>query len=120
MATWLTLHILHDGETILIKQDSTKNILVSELTKVQAVVDNLYSFNAEKITETKEYHSISIIKDKLGIWLSKRAFKLETEYTKLNTIAIEELVAEIEAYDEVTEEVVAEEAPATEETPAAE
>jgi|LakMenEpi03Aug12_release.lakeMendotaPanAssembly.Ray.scaffolds.fasta_scaffold1858922_1 hypothetical protein len=120
MATWSTLHILHDGETILIKKDLTKSILSSELTKVQAVVDNLYSFNPEVITETKEHHSINIIKDKLGVWISKKAFKLEIEYAKLDIAAIDELVAEIEAYGEAIEESVVEEAPATEETPAAE
>jgi hypothetical protein len=120
MATWLTLHILHDEEIILIKKDSTKSILASELTKVQAVIDNLYSFNTETITETKEYHSISIVKDMLGIWISKKAFKLETEYTKLDIAAINELVAEIEAYGIVAEETVVEETSAPEETPTVE
>lgn len=115
MATWSTLHIHQNGETILIENDSIKSVLSLELTKVQAVIDNLYSFNAEEITETKKYHIISIIKNDVGIWISKKGMQWNTEYAKLDIEAIEELVAEIKKYGELVEEVVV-----SEETSAAE
>jgi|694.fasta_scaffold13246_27 hypothetical protein len=120
MATWTTLTIFEYGETQLIVERFNKKVLTSKLTKVQAVVDSLYSFKPEKNLATENYYIINIINNHLGIWIPRDAEEWRTEYIKLDAVAIEELVAEIAAYNEVTEEVVSEEAPTSEETPAAE
>jgi uncharacterized protein YqfB (UPF0267 family) len=40
-----TIHIFGYGETQLISSDSNKKVATSTLTKVQAVIDNVYSKN---------------------------------------------------------------------------
>jgi hypothetical protein len=119
MATWSTLHIFGFGETQLIGKDFNKKVLTSELTNVQAVVDNLYSFKPEDIEATVNYQAITFTKTFNGVWVTKELNRWITPYAALDATAIEELVAEIEAYGEVTEEVVSEET-AVEETPATE
>jgi hypothetical protein len=103
MATWSTLHIFGYGETQLIGEDFNKKVLTSELTKVQAVVDNLYSFKPEDSTATEDYHLVNVFKDKQGSYVPKDTEQWRVEYTELDLIAIEELVAEIEAYIPVAE-----------------
>ena len=103
MATWSTLHIFGYGETQLIGEDFNKKVLTSELTKVQAVVDNLYSFKPEGNTTTEDYHSINVFKDAFGSYLAKDTEEWRTPYVELDVTAIEELVAEIEAYTSVAE-----------------
>ena len=110
--TWNTLHIFGYGETQLIGKDLNKKVATSLLTKVQAVVDNVYSFKPEGNEATEEYHAVNIFNDMFADWQTKQADVKgwRTEYSKLNAAAIEELVAEIEAYTP----------PVVEETPAAE
>lgn len=106
MATWSTLHIFGYGETQLIGTDSNKKVPTSALTKVQAVVDNVYSFKPEGNTATEEYHAINIFNDMFADWQTKSADTKgwRTQYADLDATAIEALVAEIEAYVEpVTE-----------------
>ena len=67
MATWSTLHIFGYGETQLIGTDSNKKVPTSALTKVQAVVDNVYSFKPEGNTATEVYHAINIFNDLFAI-----------------------------------------------------
>ena len=103
MATWSTLHIFGYGETQLIGEDFNKKVLTSELTKVQAVVDNLYSFKPEGSTATEDYHSINVFKDLFGAYVLKDLNDWRVKYAELDATAIEELVAEIEAYIPVAE-----------------
>jgi hypothetical protein len=103
MATWSTLHIFGFGETQLIGEDFNKKVLTSELTKVQAVVDNLYSFKPEDSTVTEDYHTINVYKDVFGTYVSQDADQWRVKYTELDVTAIEELVAEIEAYTPAAE-----------------
>jgi hypothetical protein len=112
MATWSTLHIFGYGETQLIGTDLNKKIPTSALTKAQAVIDNVYSFKPEENTATEEYHAINIFNDMFADWQTKQqgVEGWRVQYAELNQTAIEELVAEIEAYV----------APVVEETPEAE
>ena len=103
MATWSTLHIFGFGETQLIGEDFNKKVLTSELTKVQAVVDNLYSFKPEDSTVTEDYHTINVYKDVFGTYVSQDADQWRVKYAELDVTAIEELVAEIEAYTPAAE-----------------
>jgi hypothetical protein len=106
MATWSTLHIFGYGETQLIGKDSNKKVPTSALTKVQAVVDNVYSFKPEGSTATEEYHAINIFNDMFADWQTKEqgVEGWRTEYAKLDAEAIAALVAEIEAYTAPVEE----------------
>ena len=98
--TWNTLHIFGYGEVQLIGKDLNKKVATSLLTKVQPVVDNVYSFKPVGNTATEEYHAINIFNNMFADWQSKAAGVKgwRTQYAELNTVAIEELVAEIEAY----------------------
>lgn len=109
--TWNTLHIFGYGEVQLIGKDLNKKVATTALTKVQAVVDNVYSFKPEGNTATEEYHAINIFNDMFADWQTKQidVKGWRTQYAELNAVAIEELVAEIEAYTP----------PVVEETPAA-
>lgn len=107
MATWSTLYIFGFGETQLVGEDFNKKVLTSELTKVQAVVDNLYSFKPEGNTATEDYHLVNVFKDQKGSYVPQDQDQWRVPYTELDATAIEELAAEIEAYGEVTEEAPA-------------
>jgi hypothetical protein len=121
MATWSTLHIFEYGETQLIGEDFNKKVLTSEITKAQAVIDNIYFVKPKEIDATTKYHAINIVNGKLSICVAGDTKTWMTDYNLLDLIAIEELVAEIKAYGEVTEEAPAiEEAPTSEETPTVE
>jgi hypothetical protein len=106
MATWSTLHIFGYGETQLIGTDSNKKVPTSALTKVQAVVDNVYSFKPEGNTATEEYHAINIFNDLFADWQTKQqgVEGWRVQFAELNKTALDELVAEIEAYTPPTEE----------------
>ena len=103
MATWLTLHIFEYGETQLIGENFNKKVLTSELTKVQAVVDNLYSFKPEENIATKDYYQINIFNTLNGSFIPKDAEQWRVLYAELDATAIEELAAEIVAYTPAAE-----------------
>jgi hypothetical protein len=100
MTTWSTLHIFGYGETQLIGTDSNKKVSTSALTKVQAVVDNVYSFKPEGSAATEEYHAINIFNDMFADWQTKQqgVEGWRVQFVDLNKTALDELVAEIEAY----------------------
>ena len=116
--TYNTLHIFGYGEVQVIGKDLNKKVATSELTKVQAVVDNVYSFKPEENTATEEYHAINIFNGMFADWQTKQADVKgwRTEYAKLDAEAIAALVAEIDAYTPPT----VEETPVVEETPTGE
>jgi hypothetical protein len=103
MATWSTLHIFGYGETQLIGEDFNKKVLTSELTKVQAVVDNLYSFKPEGNTATEDYHLVNVFENTFGSYVPKDTEQWRVAYADLDIVAVEELVAEIEAYTPAAE-----------------
>jgi hypothetical protein len=103
MATWSVLYIFGYGETQLIGEGFNKKVLTSELIKVQAVVDNLYSFKPEDSTATEDYHLVNVFENAFGSYVPKDVEQWRVEYAELDKTAIEELVAEIEAYTSVAE-----------------
>jgi hypothetical protein len=103
MATWSSLYIFGYGETQLIGEDFNKKVLTSELTKVQAVVNNLYSFKPEGSTATEDYHLVNVFENAFGSYVPKDAEQWRVTYADLDAVAIEELVAEIKAYTPAAE-----------------
>lgn len=104
--TYNTLHIFGYGEVQVIGKDLNKKVATSELTKVQAVVDNVYSFKPEESTATEEYHAINIFNDMFADWQTKQqgVEGWRVQYAELDAVAIEELVAEVVAYTAPVEE----------------
>lgn len=103
--TYNTLHIFGYGEVQVIGKDLNKKVATSELTKVQPVVDNVYSFKPEGSAATEEYHAINIFNDMFADWQTKQqgVEGWRVQYAELNAVAIEELVAEVIAYVAPTE-----------------
>jgi hypothetical protein len=59
--SWNTIHIFGYGETQVIGNDKlNKKFSTKDLTKVQAVVDYLFTTKPEENNATKEYHTINI------------------------------------------------------------
>jgi hypothetical protein len=86
------------GETQLITEALNKKVLTSELIKVQPVIDNIFSFKPDDNTAINEYYLITINNDGFGKYTPTQTAAWETEFSKLDAIAFEELVAEIEAH----------------------
>ena len=94
-----TIHIFGYGETQLISSDSNKKVATSILTKVQAVIDNVYSKKPADNNAGTEYHAINIFNNMFADYLPKardeKSFRVE--YKNLDATLINELVEEIKA-----------------------
>jgi hypothetical protein len=111
ITTWSSLYIFDYGEIQLIGEDFNKKVPTSTLTTVQAVIDNVYSFKPEGNIATEQYNAISIFNNRFANWQTKQqgVEGWRVQFAELNQTALEELIAEVEAYT-----------PPVEETPAAE
>jgi hypothetical protein len=98
---WSTLHIFGYGETQLIGNNFNKKVPTSVLTTVQAVIDNVYSFKPEGNTATEQYHAINIFNNMFADWQTAQqgVEGWRVNYSELNNVAIDAVVAEIIAYE---------------------
>lgn len=94
-----TLHIFGYGETQLITDSENKKVKSSDLTGLQAVVDNVYSHKPADNNADTNYHAINIFNGLFADWLpsdkDQKAFRVP--YAELDEALIEALVAEIKA-----------------------
>ena len=60
MSNWSTLHIFGFGDVQVISKDGGATKKASTLTKLQAVIDNVWSTKPTDNTSTKQYHAINI------------------------------------------------------------
>ena len=99
MKNFNTIHIFGYGETQLISSDSNKKVATSVLTKVQAVIDNVYSKKPADNNAGTEYHAINIFNDMFADYQPKtreeKSFRVK--YVDLDATLINELVEEIKA-----------------------
>lgn len=95
-ANWSTLHIFGFGDVQVIAKDGGKTKKAADLTKLSAVVDNVWA-NKPAEAITKEYHAINIFEGMFADWQSKtkdeKGFRVE--YSLLNNAAIQALVDEV-------------------------
>jgi hypothetical protein len=102
---WSTLHIFGYGET-QVNGSVGRKVATTSLTKVQAVIDYVYSLKPADNNAGTEYHAITIAKNVFARFTPKA--KEEKSFTisfkDLDTTTIEELVAELEAIEEVVAE----------------
>jgi hypothetical protein len=81
MKNFNTIHIFGYGETQLISSDSNKKVATSILTKVQAVIDNVYSKKPADNNAGVEHHAINIFNDMFADYTSKtkdeKSFRVE-------------------------------------------
>lgn len=94
-----TIHIFGYGETQLISSDSNKKVATLTLTKVQAVIDNVYSKKPADNNAGTDYHAINIFDNMFADYIPKtqgeKSFRVE--YKDLDATLINELVEEIKA-----------------------
>lgn len=99
MKNFNTIHFFSYGETQLISSDSNKKVLTSSLTKVQAVIDNVYSKKPIENNAGTEYHAVNIFSDMFADFMPKtkgeKSFRVK--FVDLDVILINELVEEIKA-----------------------
>jgi hypothetical protein len=97
MSTFNTLHIFGFGDVQVITKDGGKTKKASDLTTLQAVIDNVWSKKPSDNTGTKQYHAINIFEGMFADWQSKVQGEkgYRTPYLELDKAAIEALVAEV-------------------------
>lgn len=93
---WNTLHIFGYGET-QVNGSVSRKVATTSLTKVQAVIDYVYSLKPADNNAGSEYHSITIVKNVFARFTPKT--KEEQSYSiafkDLDASVINELVDEI-------------------------
>lgn len=99
MKNFNTIHIFGYGETQLITLDSNKKVATSALTKVQAVIDNVYSKKPADNNAGTEYHVIHITNGLFSDFLPKTQGEknFRVKYEDLDANLINQLVEEIKA-----------------------
>ena len=97
MANWSTLHIFSFGDVQVITKDGGATKKASDLTKLQAVIDNVWSFKPAESPITKEYHAINIFEGMFADWQPKQPKEkgFRTEYAKLDNATIQALIDEV-------------------------
>lgn len=97
MGNWSTLHIFGFGDVQVITKDGGTTKKASTLTKLQAVIDNVWSTKPTDNTSTKEYHAINIFEAMFADWQPKvpKEKGFRTEYSKLDDLLIQQLVDEV-------------------------
>ena len=100
-----TLHIFGYGEVQAIGTDGetsiNKKAPASALTKVAAVVDDVYSHKPAENPAPNEYHAVNVFNDMFADYQpsGKGAKGWRTQFGDLNKVAIDELAAEVLAYN---------------------
>ena len=97
MANWSTLHIFGFGDVQVISKNGGATKKASILTKLQAVIDNVWSTKPTDSKITKEYHAINIFEGMFADWQTKvpKEKGFRTEYSKLDDSLIQQLVDEV-------------------------
>lgn len=105
MATeFSTLHIFGYGESQVIGKDFNLKAPNSELTGLQAVVDNVYSKKPADSTATTDYHAINIFHNMFADYQPKQGEGFRVPYAELDDALIQALADEIIAKQPQKEE----------------
>jgi len=96
---WNTLHIFGYGET-QVNGSTSKKVATTSLTKVQAVIDYIYSLKPTDNNASVEYHDITIIKNVFARFVPKTEGEqsYSIDFKELDLTSIEELVKELETF----------------------
>lgn len=95
MATYNTLHIFGYGESQVITDTENKKVSSNELTKVQAVVDNIYSLKPADNNAGTDYRTINIFNDLFVDYSDNEGNSFRVEYSEVDSKKINALVTEI-------------------------
>jgi len=97
MANWNTIHVFGFGDVQVIAKDGGKTKKAADLTKLQAVIDNVWSKKPADNTGTKEYHAINIFEGMFADWQAKvqdeKGFRVQ--FSELDLVAVQALADEL-------------------------
>jgi hypothetical protein len=92
-----TVHIFGYGETQIIGEGYNKKTATSGLTKVQAVVDNVWSKKPADSTASETYRAINIFNGMFSDYQPNTGDGYRTPFDELDATLIQELVDEVYA-----------------------
>jgi hypothetical protein len=97
MANWNTLHIFGFGDVQVITADGGKTKKAADLTRLQAVIDNVWAQKPAENTGTKAYHAINTFHSMFSDWQPSTQGETgyRTEYSKLDDTLVQALVDEV-------------------------
>jgi hypothetical protein len=101
MAEFNTIHIFGFGDVQLISKDKSVTKKYSDLTKVKAVADKIYSLKPADYAGLEDYHAINIFSDMFadfqpkGVEGQPRVKGFRVKYKDIDAKAINALVAEL-------------------------
>ncbi len=97
MANWNTLHIFGFGDVQVISGNTSVTKAAASLTKLQAVVDNVWSTKPVGYVGVEEYHAINIFEGMFSDWQPKNSAEegYRTDFADLDAVSIQELVDEV-------------------------
>ena len=95
--TFNTIHIFSFGLVQIISKSGSVSKPAESLTKLQALIDNVWGQKADDYTGTKNYHAINIFEGMFADWQAKaqgeKGYRIE--YVKLDAIIIQDLIDEM-------------------------
>jgi hypothetical protein len=92
-----TVHIFGYGETQIIGEDYNKKTSTSGLTKVQAVIDDVWSKKPQNSDASQDYRAINIFEGMFSDYQPNTGKGYRTPFSELDATAIQELVDEVYA-----------------------
>jgi hypothetical protein len=92
-----TVHIFGYGETQIIGEGYNKKTATSGLTKVQAVVDDVWSKKPQDSDASQDYRAINIFDGMFSDYQPNTGTGYRTPFAELDANAIQELVDEVYA-----------------------
>jgi len=92
-----TVHIFGYGETQIIGEGYNKKTATSGLTKVQAVIDNVWSKKPADSDASQDYRAINIFHGMFSDYQPSTGKGYRTQFADLDANLIQELVDEVYA-----------------------
>lgn len=98
MSTFNTIHIFGYGETQLIKKQYNKKIKSTELTQLQAVIDDAIAKSGKSTITPNSYHCINIFNDSKLSYMSKLGNEesFTVKFSDIDAAKLAALITEIE------------------------
>lgn len=99
MANFKTIHIFGYGETQIIKEKESKKVSSTGLTKISALVSDIFSKKPQDNDCINEYHAINIFEGMFCDFIPKDGTKksFRVKYSDIKVSLINALVTEVDA-----------------------
>lgn len=91
-----TLHIFGYGETQVISDTENKKVASADLSGVQPVIDNIYSFKPVDNNAGLDYRTINVFNGLFVDYSDNQGNHFRVDYSEVNSELINALVTEVE------------------------